>query len=447
MFFTDNALRWLESLLEERFGHKFELLEQSNAIILTKPDVAGRIKFDQLETVFHQTRSNFPCKEWEPSSEGFSSVIDKKLKAPSEKRFPEKLFELNKNSAIVHYDILGLTYWMLTRLEEVNSEELDVHQRFPALSSHAYKHSYLERPIVDEWLFILGQMIQKVWPNINLKQHKFNIKVSHDVDRPSRYGFCSYKALIRSIGGDLLKRQNIKDAIKAPWIRINTKKSLSTSDPFNTFDWLMEISEEKGLTSAFYFICGKTHSTLDSDYNLQHQAIRELMNKIHSRGHEIGLHPSYNTYQDERLICLEATRLRQVCEEENIEQASLGGRMHYLRWKHPITMRALESAGLTYDSSLGYADRPGFRCGTCHEYSAFDPVNQKKLDLRLRPLIVMEGTIFSKQYLGLKTDDAIAKFDKLKGYCRKVGGTFSLLWHNNQFLSNESRYIYINLLD
>jgi len=37
-------------------------------------------------------------------------------------------------------------------------------------------------------------------------------------------------------------------------------------------------------------------------------------------------------------------------------------------------LRAWADAGMDYDSTLSYADRPGFRCGTCSEYPAFDPV-------------------------------------------------------------------------
>ena len=53
---------------------------------------------------------------------------------------------------VVHYDIIGLTYWMLARVEEIGRTDLDNHQRFPATSSHAYKYGYIDRPVVDEWL-------------------------------------------------------------------------------------------------------------------------------------------------------------------------------------------------------------------------------------------------------------------------------------------------------
>ncbi|WP_234909911.1 polysaccharide deacetylase family protein, partial [Vibrio anguillarum] len=117
------------------------------------------------------------------------------------------------------------------------------------------------------------------------------------------------------------------------------------------------------------------------------------MRRIHERGHEIGLHPSYGTFQQPELIKQEAERLKRICAEESIDQHVWGGRMHYLRWEQSTTMRAWAGAGMTYDSTLGYADRPGFRCGTCFEYPAFDPVAQEQLNLRIRPLVVMECTV------------------------------------------------------
>jgi len=53
------------------------------------------------------------------------------------------------------------------------------------------------------------------------------------------------------------------------------------------------------------------------------------------------------------------------------------GRMHFLRWQSPTSAHGREQAGIHYVSTLSYADRPGFRCGTCHLYQMFDPVVQR----------------------------------------------------------------------
>ena len=172
---------------------------------------------------------------------------------------------------------------------------------------------------------------------------------------------------------------------------------------------------------------------MDATYEPEHPAIRALMRRMHERGHEIGLHPSYGSYQKPELIAQEAQRLRAVLAEENIHQDVLGGRMHYLRWEQPTTLRAWADAGMDYDSTLSYADRPGFRCGTCFEYPAFDPVAGEVLKLRVRPLVVMECSVIDACYLGLGTGDAAkAKFAQLKTACLAVNGCFTVLWHNSR---------------
>jgi hypothetical protein len=444
--FTPAALRWLEAILQERFGQPFELVQHKKVLTLSFSGSKKAIIFDQLQQVFRQSRSDFPCKYWDASIEGFKSPIEGRIPAPSEMELPKPLILENELGATIHYDILGLAYWMLLRMEEIGRTDLDEHQRFPARASHAYKNDYLERPIVDEWLIILGQVIKRVWPEIQLSQHKFRVKVSHDVDRPSRYGFRSTKALIRAMAGDVLKYHNLRGALIAPWVRLATRQRLHPADPFNTFDWLMDVSEKNGLTSAFFFICGRTDPSKDADYEPDHPAIRHLMRRIRQRGHEIGLHPSFNTFQSPELLKKEADRLRRICTEEGIEQSEWGGRMHYLRWEHPTTLRAWAAAGMTYDSTLGYADMPGFRCGTCHEYAAFDPLVQEPLGLRLRPLVVMEGTVFSSKYLGLDTEEAEAKFLKLKDRCRAVGGWYTVLWHNSEFVMHGMQNLYSRIL-
>lgn len=92
------------------------------------------------------------------------------------------------------------------------------------------------------------------------------MKVSHDVDAPSRYGFGSAKRILKNMAGDVLKRRDIKGAMIATWVRLNSGQKLHPADPFNTFDWLMDVSEAHNLTSAFCFICGRT-SKLDASYS------------------------------------------------------------------------------------------------------------------------------------------------------------------------------------
>lgn len=442
--FTPPTLTWLETILHERFGHHFSLAQHDKQLTMRLPEAGGAILFDTLIPDFHQTGSNAPCSHWAAASQGYTAALGLPLPAPGAPTLPAQLIEPIAQGHAVHYDILGLTYWMLARLEEVNppASVLDNHGRFPATASHAFKHGYLERPIVDEWLHILGQVIKRTWPSIELKKHHFKVKVSHDVDSPSLYGFKSWRSIGRMMAGHLLKRHDLEAFFTAPFVKLATQERLHKLDPHNTFDWLMDVSESNNLQSAFYFMCGGHHPR-DADYQLTHPAIRTLMRQIHDRGHEIGLHPSYETFKNPRLIRQEALRLKNICAEEKIQQSQWGGRMHYLRWEQPTTLRAWDFAGMNYDSTLGYADRPGFRCGTCFEYPAFDPVAQQQLLLRIRPLIVMECTVISELYMGLgPSDEAVDVIDRFKNTCQAVEGNFTILWHNSYLNNPQHQNIY-----
>lgn len=447
-FFTDNALRWIECILSERFGNSWEIHQSESGIFLHLKGNSGMIIFDTQQECFIKKPCELPFTQYKDAeNEGWKQVLAGPIPAPGVEVLPSPLIEQREEDFIFHYDIFGLIYFMLNRVEEIGSQELDRHNRFPAYASHAYKYGYLERPVVDEWMCILGQVIKKRWPNIELKEHHFRIVVSHDVDTPSRYGFKSWKTILRIMASSIIRRLDFRNAILVFKIWLNTKSDLHPSDPANTFNWIMDTSEKYGIKSTFYFICGNTVSGMDADYKPEHPAIRSLMRFIHKRGHQIGLHPSYGTFQNPALIRKEADSLRKIAAEEGILQNEWGGRMHYLRWEQPVTLRALDECNFTYDCTLGYADQVGFRCGTCYEYPAFDHVQGRALSIRIRPLVIMEDTIMASQYLGLGSSQAaFEKFKKLKEICQIMNGCFTLLWHNCHLEKPEERALYESIL-
>ncbi len=444
---SNPALRWLEVILAERFGHTWHLSHTTKGLSLSLDGAEGTIIFDTLQPGFTEAHSNQPSTSWDAQCEGWNSVLGRPLPAPGIANMQSPMIEPFSDGYFIHYDILGLTYWMLARVEEIDRIDLDSHQRFPATASHAFKHGYLDRPVVDEWMHVLRQVTQYQWQGIKLKRHEFQMRVSHDVDRPSLYAFKPWPQILRMMVGNLIKRKDFKAFIETPYIKLISKKRLLPNDPYNTFDWLMKVSESINLKSTFFFKGGKSDKIYDADYEIDHPVIRKLIREIYERGHEIGLHPSYNSYQNKKTIVKEFEKLKRVCENVGVIQETWGARMHYLRWKQPDTMSALVEAGIGYDATLGYADCPGFRCGTCYEYPAFDVQNQREIPLRIRPLILMEGSVLSTSYLGFSTGyDALNYMEKLKINCQLVLGQFSLLWHNSELTNEESKKLYRKLL-
>jgi len=443
------VIAWLQDLLRERF-HDRLMLWQTDAgeWQLTLPDSEAVIRIHCDFDTFLADPRTLACGHWLPRDE-MAWLPDGSvgLPTPGVAQAPPRMVEQTSQGCKLNYDLLGLAYWMLSRREEAGRRDLDSHGRFPAEASHAFRHGYLERPIVDEWFAVLRKAMQTTWPGISLHEPHYTLRLSHDVDTPARYGLISATHLLRNIMVDLLRerRRDRHALLRAPWLWKASATRIDPRDPFNTFEWIMEHSEALGLRNAFYFICGRTDRRRDGDYPPGHPAIVELMRRIHERGHEIGLHPSYHTYLDPAALKAEADRLRQICEQAGIRQPRLGVRMHYLRWQTPETPRGQELAGLVYDSTLGYAKHPGFRCGTCHEYQAFDPVRGQAMKLRLRPLIVMESTVIQ----GMRPRDtaaAEARLLRLQEACQRVRGSFTLLWHNTMLEHPQQRRVYERVL-
>jgi hypothetical protein len=343
-------------------------------------------------------------------------------------------------------DIFGSAFFMLSRYEEAVKSERDSHDRFPASASLAYQADFLHRPIVNEYVEILWACMKQLWPQLERKPRKFRMLLSHDVDAPFEYPLFSPLRLLKRMAGDVLRRQNPIDSLRH-WLNVRFKNDV-TLDPVYTFDTIMDISERHDLVSAFYFITDHSAGAIDGLYSMQHPEIRRLLRNIHTRGHEIGLHTSYNTYRDPAQTAKEFEILKQTCEQEGIEQTTWGGRQHFLRWETPTTFSNWNVAGLDYDTTLSFADHAGFRCGTCYEYPVYDLINQQPLKLRERPLIAMECSIIDKRYMGLGTGEAALEiFLSLKRTCQQFDGDFTLLWHNSRLVELNQLALYENVVN
>ena len=443
--YTFNKIQWLQKILRERVSLQLTLTFSDNKIIISIPSSDKNIMVSLDPLKFLRSNSNIKISYWKPSSEGFLSLLGDDLPAPGLLQTHKKIIVKTENGFEINYDFLGLMYWMFNRIEEIDQTNLDSHERFSARSSHAFKNNYLERPIVDEWIIILKQVINLLWPKLDLVDGEFEIMPSHDVDVVSRYRFANPYHFVKRAIVDTIKYHDFSSSFFAPWIYFSRGNQLSKYDRYNNFDWIMDQSELYDLTSTFYFMCGRSNSKFDSEYEPGHPIIRNLMRKIYSRGHKIGLHPSYNCFNDSNLLIREKKRLLKIFDEEGIKQDHLSSRMHYLRWKHPNTLLGIERAGINFDNTLSYADYAGFRCGTCNEYPAFDPITDKILDVRIRPLIAMEHTIKNYMRLGLSRE-AFDKFSQLKNACKLAKGKFTLLWHNNQLATNADQDLYSSII-
>jgi hypothetical protein len=309
---------------------------------------------------------------------------------------------------------------------------------------------YLDRPLVDEWFSVLRQIVHRMWPNLPMVQPVFRLAASHDVDEPRFIEGFSLPSMLLRAGGDLLHRGQYRRGCEAPFRWLLHKAGAPGMDPYDTFDWIMREEERRGLRSTFYFLCGNTDARFDRDYRLSAPHLRALLTTIHGRGHAIGLHPSYGSYRDADAIRREGEELRRHCADLQIPLPAIAARMHFVRWTTPETPLALAAAGISCDCTLGYSEQVGFRCGTCIEYNAFDPVDVKRIGLRISPLLAMDCSFLPGQprsYMNLEPPVALSLLAGLKNRCRAVGGCFTLCWHNSELDTAGKRRLFLSVLD
>jgi hypothetical protein len=333
-------------------------------------------------------------------------------------------------------DLFGGILFQLARYEEIAQPASDEHDRYPPEASLAHREGFLTRPLVEEYVEILRSALTRLWPTLPLVRPEFRLRVSHDVDWPVQRRV-SLPRGVKAIAGDLVRRRDVDLAARR--LRSQLRRD-PTDDPYYTFDEIMDASERRGLRSAFYFMAGSSDTRFDGTYRLDEPWVASLIARIHERGHEIGLHPSYLTYRDPARLTAERETLARCCEALGVEQARWGGRQHFLRWSNPVTWRAWDDAGLAYDASLGYARAPGFRCGVCREYPVFDLPAGRRLNLRESPLVAMD--VFAVERPPAERPAALDRFAELKETCRRYGGEFTLLWHNSHLAARSERELY-----
>jgi len=329
----------------------------------------------------------------------------------------------------LNVDVLGTAFFFLTAYEDVVRSVRDAYGRFPASESLGVREGFIDRPVVDEAVDLLWMGIEAIWPDVVRRDDPFRLQLTHDVDQP--WGVLGRTApnVLRSIGADLAVRRDPALAGRRLLAVLDGGRGRVDRDPVNTFDFLMDVSEGHGLRSTFYFLAGNVPGEPDFRYRITDPPILDLIGRIRDRGHAIGLHGSHASHGSLERTAFELAALRQACDDLGFQQPSWGVRQHYLRLDAPRTWRIHEAAGLTHDSTFGYADRVGFRAGTARAFTVFDLLDRRALALRERPLIAMDVALFEGMRLGL--DEGMARVRELVDRSRRHGGDTVLLFHNN----------------
>lgn len=325
-------------------------------------------------------------------------------------------------------DLLASLVLVLSRFEETLPVPRDEHGRFSAFSSIAWREGFLHRPIVDEWGFALADELRYLLPGWQPVKKRLRVQLGHDVDE------LGLPFHARSMIAHTLRR-------RSPRASFCDLQAFTTGTETTYQKLLREIvglAKNRNLDAAVYWKCTGA-GPHDTGYDPRHPRIKSMISSFREMSVELGVHPSYQSFDSPAKFRKEIADLREL-----LGDGALGGRQDFLRWR-PDTWIQWEAAGMAYDASLGFADHIGFRAGTCHPYHPWLLSLGREAELLEIPLLVMDSTLLG--YMRLRPAQTLQMVRDCIASCRTVGGVFTLVWHNTRIMNSSHRTLYQQLLD
>ena len=258
---------------------------------------------------------------------------------------------------------------------------------------------------------------------------RFLVALTHDVDLLGGGGF---RTAGRKLAGAAAHRsgrrlrEGLTFALDAWGFR----------DPDYPLDAMLDAEGGRGST-CFFLV--RQEAPQDGYPARYRPALRLALERTRAAGLEIGLHASYRAREREGAIAVEA---RELGEPQGL-------RHHYLRSDPPRLAAECRTAGLRYDSSVGWPSLPGLRAGTPYPYRLWDAEEREPGAWEL-PLAVMDATLSEERYLNLRADEAFDAAVAALAPVAEHAGAVAILWHPPQHhprLSSGYDEVYRRLLD
>jgi hypothetical protein len=202
-------------------------------------------------------------------------------------------------------------------------------------------------------------------------------------------------------------------------------KARQGRDPYWMYDEVLFMEESGGYSSTWFFApfggeYSRRGSPIDPVYRRSPAEITAMIRRLVERGCEVALHGTRQAFLDEG-----ALRRQLASFEHRLGFKFKGVRHHYLMFRHDNTLEAAACAGLAYDATLGFSDRPGFRNGIAAPFFPF-PSDHQAGGIAEIPLTFMD-TVFT--HTEDSPEQAERRVTEAYLYARAAGGLFSVLVH------------------
>jgi len=344
------------------------------------------------------------------------------------------IFSYNPKQIIINYDIIAAGFYLLSSVQETDHRLQDHMGRFQYAASIQHKLNITQTPVVNYYFDILKKAIEERG-KLELKNRVFSayslsVCLTHDIDNTENAwiegGFSALKK------GKLL---TLLSLFYAKWVK--------GIDKWFNFEDILNLEKSFGVHSTFYFLPQKTTKggPKNADYDIIHKKFQGVFKEILSNGSEIGVHGSIGT-------SLNADKLKD--DIRKIPVPVKGVRFHFLQYQPGLTAEVIETAGLKYDTTLGFAEHIGFRNSFCYPFFSYDFSKQKASNVLEIPLAIMDATLYNKSYMGLTTQESKRQVINLFDEVQKFNGLVTILWHNTFFSPykyNGWRAVYEHILE
>lgn len=301
-------------------------------------------------------------------------------------------------------------------MEERNGSH-DEHDRFRAASSSL---DPLDPPL--ERLRRRLQVEPPRWAGA-----RFAVALTHDVDTPWKWTRTGLLGAAARLKTEVLGRRLRPAVREARGLAAFPLHRLRRSDPYWSFDRILRDEHRLGAASTFFVMAAHTHP-LDGPAAESYERLRpRLVETLLAGGAEVALHGSYSAADRADRLAAEKRKL------EAIAGPVRGQRYHFLRLDPHSNLAPLQSLGFTYDSTLGFADQPGFRAGIAHPFRPWDFEREEPVRLVEVPLAAMDATLGEQRYLGLSAREAAVHLGAIVDRAAEHGGGFSIIWHSERW--------------
>lgn len=314
-------------------------------------------------------------------------------------------------------DFISASFYLLSRQEEYTDARRDKWNCFSGKYSILRELNLLEFPVINSYINLIREKLQIKKPA--WKDGKdFAVALTHDVDWSFKWDARDGIKLIRPAE----KFSGLKTAASMI-IGDMYKKIFNKEDPQLSFKNWSSLENKYGFKSSFYFLSltdGKG-TVYDTNY-IDNPKLYDLVKKIHSDGWEVGVHGSYDSYNDAVKLRNEKIKL-----EEILGAKITGVRQHYLRFDIKTTWDVQQQADFRYGTTLGYNEALGFRAGIAFPFHPYDSKTQSRMRLIELPVTIMDGVLFLEEKLDVQ--EATKRCIKLLELVKRYNGFASLIWH------------------